>query len=146
MLTLAEVRLRRGPQALIDGATCSIFRGEKVGIVGRNGCGKSTLLALFRGELAPDAGEYLAPAGLAIAAVAQELPETGATLVDYVRGGDLELASIEAQIEEARILTERAAGERGPGAAEQRAAGGTRLALLHAEYERIDGYAAGSRA
>ena len=78
MLTLAEVRLRRGPQVLIDGATCGIFRGEKVGIVGRNGCGKSTLLALIRGELAPDAGEYRAPPGLAIAAVAQELPETDA--------------------------------------------------------------------
>ncbi len=76
MLALSDVRLRRGPQILVDAATCSIFRGEKVGIVGRNGCGKSTLLALIRGELAPDAGEYRAPAGLAIAAVAQELPET----------------------------------------------------------------------
>jgi len=33
MLTLAEVRLRRGPQVLIDAATGSIFRGENVGIV-----------------------------------------------------------------------------------------------------------------
>jgi ATP-binding cassette, subfamily F, member 3 len=125
MLTLAEVRLRRGPQVLIDGASCSIFRGEKVGIVGRNGCGKSTLLALIRGELAPDAGEYRAPPGLRVAAVAQELPETEATLVDYVAGGDLELAALAAQIP---------------------AAEGTRLANLHAEYDRLGGYAARSRA
>jgi ATP-binding cassette, subfamily F, member 3 len=125
MLTLAEVRLRRGPQVLIDGASCSIFRGEKVGIVGRNGCGKSTLLALIRGELAPDAGEYRAPPGLAIAAVAQELPATESTLVEYVAGGDLELAALEAQIP---------------------AAEGTRLADLHAEYDRLGGYAARSRA
>src|SRR6185437_17039504 len=138
MLTLSGVRLRRGPQVLIDGATCSIFRGEKAGIVGRNGCGKSTLLALIRGDLAPDAGEYRAPPGLAIAAVAQELPDTGATLVDYVRGGDLELAALEVQMEEA----DRAAvGER-----KQSAADGTRLALLHAEYDRLGGYAARSRA
>jgi ATP-binding cassette, subfamily F, member 3 len=127
MLALSEVRLRRGPQVLIDAATCSIFRGEKVGIVGRNGCGKSTLLALIRGELAPDAGEYRAPPGLATAWVAQELPETDATLVDYVRSGDLELAALEAQIHEA------------PG-------DGTRLALLHAEYDHLGGYAARSRA
>ncbi|HEX8756379.1 MAG TPA: ATP-binding cassette domain-containing protein [Steroidobacteraceae bacterium] len=151
MLTLAEVRLRRGPQVLIDGASCSIFRGEKAGIVGRNGCGKSTLLALIRGDLAPDAGEYRAPPGLAIAAVAQELPDTEATLVDYIRGGDLELAAHEVQM---RAAEDAAAGEavvshgrqaRGSdGAAEQ--LDGARLALLHAEYERLGGYAARSRA
>jgi ATP-binding cassette, subfamily F, member 3 len=130
VLTLAAVRLRRGPQVLIDEASCSIFRGEKVGIVGRNGCGKSTLLALIRGELAPDAGEYRAPPGLAIAAVAQELPATDATLVDYVRGGDLELAALEARIADAA----------------EREGEGTRLGALHADYERLAGYSATSRA
>ncbi len=135
MLTLADVRLRRGPQVLIDGATCSIFRGEKVGIVGRNGCGKSTLLALIRGELAPDAGEYRAPPGLTIAAVAQELPATEATLVEYVRGGDLELTALEAQMG-AADTADNAIG----------AADGVRIAALHAEYDRLGGYAARSRA
>jgi ATP-binding cassette subfamily F protein 3 len=140
MLTFTDLRLRRGPQVLIDGATCSVFRGEKVGIVGRNGCGKSTLLALIRGELAPDAGEYRAPPGLAIAAVAQELPAAEATLVDYIRAGDLELIALETQMEEA----DHAA--RGSGDAAKLAAAGTRLAALHGEYERLGGYAAGSRA
>ena len=130
MLTLADVRLRRGPLILIDAASCSIFRGEKVGIVGRNGCGKSTLLALIRSELAPDAGEYRAPPGLAIATVAQELPATDAALVDYIRGGDLELTELEAAIAQA----DRQHGD------------GMRLATLHAEYERLAGYSARSRA
>jgi len=143
MLTLAGVRLRRGPQVLIDEASCGIFRGEKTGIVGRNGCGKSTLLALIRGELAPDAGEYRAPPGLAIAAVAQELSDTGATLVEYVRGGDLELAALEVEMaaaagDESGSRVNRAAGH---GAAE-----GTRLAMLHGEYDHLGGYAARSRA
>ncbi|HKR99417.1 MAG TPA: ATP-binding cassette domain-containing protein [Candidatus Dormibacteraeota bacterium] len=129
MLTLADVRLRRGSQLLVDAATCSIFRGEKVGIVGRNGCGKSTLLALVRGELAPDAGEYRAPPGLRVAVVAQELPDTDAVLVDYIRHGDLELIALEAQI-----------------AAAEASGDGTRLATLHGEYERLDGYSARSRA
>ncbi len=140
MLTLSEVRLRRGPQILIDGATCSIFRGEKVGIVGRNGCGKSTLLALIRGELTPDAGDYRAPPGLTVAAVAQELPQTEATLVDYVRGGDLELAGLELRLQGSHQASPGASLEA------EDAADGLRLAALHAEYDRLGGYAAGSRA
>ncbi|MDE2049468.1 MAG: ATP-binding cassette domain-containing protein [Gammaproteobacteria bacterium] len=138
MLTLSDVRLRRGPQILIDAATCSVFRGEKAGIVGRNGCGKSTLLALIRGDLTPDAGEYRAPPGLAIASVAQELPETDATLGDYIRGGDLELAQLERRIEEMHEVAVSDAAER--------TADGARVAMLHAEYDRLGGYAARSRA
>ncbi|HXN80029.1 MAG TPA: ATP-binding cassette domain-containing protein, partial [Steroidobacteraceae bacterium] len=129
MLTLSNARVRRGPQVLLDEATVTIFRTEKIGIVGRNGCGKSTLLALIRGELAPDAGEYTAPAGLAIAWVAQELPDTDSALLQYILDGDLELRAVEAQLARARELGE-----------------GTREASLHARYEALGGYTAASRA
>jgi ATP-binding cassette, subfamily F, member 3 len=106
-----------------------IFRGEKVGIVGRNGCGKSTLLALIKGELLPDAGEYSAPPNLATESVAQELPDSDAPLVEYILDGDLELREVEAQIAQA-----------------EQVADGSRIGALHAEYERLGGYAAKSRA
>ena len=129
MLTLANVRLRRGPQVLVDDASTGIFRGEKVGIVGRNGSGKSTLLALIKGELLPDAGEYSAPPNLAIASVAQELPDSDAPLVEYILDGDLELRAVEAQLVQA-----------------EQSADGVRIGALHAEYERLAGYAGRSRA
>ena len=101
MLTLANARIRRGSQVLLDEATVTVFRGEKVGIVGRNGCGKSTLLALIRGEVTLDAGEYGAPPRLAIATVAQDLPDTSTTLVDFVLEGDEELAAVAAELQQA---------------------------------------------
>jgi ATP-binding cassette subfamily F protein 3 len=129
LLTLANVRLRRGPQVLVDAASTGIFRGEKVGIVGRNGSGKSTLLALIKGELLPDAGEYSAPPNLAMASVAQELPDSDAPLVEYILDGDLELREVEAQLAQA-----------------EQKADGVRIGALHAEYERLAGYAGRSRA
>jgi ATP-binding cassette subfamily F protein 3 len=129
MLTLANVRLRRGPQILVDAASTGIFRGEKVGIVGRNGSGKSTLLALIKGELLPDAGEYSAPPNLAMASVAQELPDSDAPLAEYILDGDLELRAVETQLAQA-----------------EKNADGVRIGALHAEYERLAGYAGRSRA
>ena len=58
MLELRDLRLRRGAAVLFDRANLTIFRGDKIGIVGRNGCGKSSLLALLRGDLGADAGDY----------------------------------------------------------------------------------------
>ena len=129
MLTLAQARVRRGPQVLLDEATVTLFRGEKVGIVGRNGCGKSTLLALLRGEFALDAGEYCAPPNLAIASVAQDLPDSDTPLIDYILDGDEELRATETELRDAQ-----ARGE------------GAREASLHERYEALGGYGARSRA
>ena len=129
MLTLTDVELRRGPQVLFEHATLNIYRGEKVGVVGRNGCGKSSLLALIRGELPADAGEYSSPPNQRLAWVSQELPSSDAPLVEYVLDGDVELRQIEAQI-----------------AAASEATDGAHLATLHAEFERMGGYTGRSRA
>jgi ATP-binding cassette subfamily F protein 3 len=129
MLTLRDVSLRRGPRVLFEQASVGVFRGDKVGIVGRNGSGKSSLLALIRGELAPDLGDYDAPSGLCIAIVEQSVPDSAQSVVDYVREGDTELVRIEHAIAAAH-----AAGD------------GHREAQLHADYDAAGGYGARSRA
>jgi ATP-binding cassette subfamily F protein 3 len=60
MSTLIEVRdahKRYGEQSLLDGASCTLGDGDKIGFIGRNGCGKSTLCRILLGEEELDSGE-----------------------------------------------------------------------------------------
>lgn len=43
-------------RTIVAGLATTIFRGDKVGIIGPNGCGKTTLLKLLLGQLAPTNG------------------------------------------------------------------------------------------
>lgn len=44
-------------KGIIKNFGAELFKGEKVGLIGRNGVGKSTLLKIIVGELKPDSGE-----------------------------------------------------------------------------------------
>jgi ATP-binding cassette subfamily F protein 3 len=129
MLTFSGLSLRRGTRLLISDASFTIYRGEKVGVVGANGCGKSSLLALILGELQPDAGSFDMPSQLVVAHVAQEMDATQRAAVEFVMDGDEELRETEAGIAEAEA--------RDAGAA---------LGELHARYAALGGYDARSRA
>lgn len=129
MLSFSSLALRRGTRLLISDASFTIYRGEKVGIVGANGTGKSTLLALVRGEIQPDAGSFDLPSNLVLAHVAQELHATDRPAIEFVMDGDEELR-----------ITERAIAD-----AEARDAGAL-LGELHAKYAALGGYDARSRA
>src|SRR5690606_18174640 len=131
MLSFSSLSLRRGTRLLVNDATFTLFRGEKVGIVGANGCGKSSLLALVAGTLQPDAGNFERPGDLVIAHVAQELAASVRPAIEFVLDGDAELREIERAIERQQ---------------HDAAADGTTLGALHARYEAAGGYDARSRA
>jgi ATP-binding cassette subfamily F protein 3 len=129
MLELRDLRLRRGAAVLFDRANLTIFRGDKIGIVGRNGCGKSSLLALLRGDLGADGGDYSVPGKLNFVSVSQELPHTELTVQEYVRSGDSRLMEIEAALEKARAADD-----------------GMKEAELLGDYDLAGGYTSAARA
>jgi ATP-binding cassette subfamily F protein 3 len=129
MLSFTDLSLRRGTRLLIDKASFTIYRGEKVGIVGSNGCGKSTLLALVLGELQPDAGNFERPSNLVLAHVAQELDATERDAIEFVMDGDEELRATETRIAKAEAADD-----------------GLKLGELYAHYAALGGYDARSRA
>ena len=53
------VAIRFGGVQAVAGVSCSIARGELVGLIGPNGAGKTTLLKIVAGLLAPDAGRVI---------------------------------------------------------------------------------------
>jgi len=55
-IELSNVSKRYGHQAVLDGASVTVERGQFVAVMGRSGSGKSTLLRLIGGLEAADAG------------------------------------------------------------------------------------------
>ncbi len=63
----------RGP-ALLDGVTCAIEPGQRIGLLGRNGSGKTTLMRILSGQVLPDHGVCTVTAGAKVALLPQEVP------------------------------------------------------------------------
>ncbi len=129
MITLNSISLLRSGKLLLEDASVTIHSGQHVGLVGANGCGKSSLLALLTGDLQPDKGDLHFDKGRGLAHMAQEIEALGRNSVDYVLDGDTELRRIEQKIADAETS----------GAHDK-------LADLHEQLLRADGYTARSRA
>ncbi len=129
MIAFRHFALRRGSRLLLSDIDLVIQSGWRLGVIGRNGCGKSSLFAALQGQLESDAGELDMPGKLRLASVAQETPALPDLAIDYVMGGDEELA--------AALRDETDAQERGDIEA---------MARAHHRIEELHGYDARARA
>jgi ATP-binding cassette subfamily F protein uup len=88
VITLRDVRVRfRGPP-LLDGVSCHVEAGQRIGLLGRNGAGKTTLMRLVAGDLEPDGGEIVLAPGTRVAMLRQDVPQDVAgTIADVVASG-----------------------------------------------------------
>ena len=94
MISLRNFSLRRGERLLLSNVDLAMHAGYRVGVVGRNGTGKSSLFAAIRGELEADKGDVDLPGKVRIASVAQETPSLPDPAIEFVLGGDIEVAAI----------------------------------------------------
>lgn len=92
MISFRHFALRRGSRLLLSDIDLVIQSGWRLGVVGRNGCGKSSLFAALQGTVEADAGDLDMPAKIRMASVAQETPALPDPAIEYVMGGDEELA------------------------------------------------------
>ncbi|MCR5537258.1 MAG: ATP-binding cassette domain-containing protein [Succinivibrio sp.] len=99
MISFSDLCIMREARVLIEHASCTVFPGQKVGVIGRNGCGKSSLFAVLKGELAPESGTLAIPKDLKISAVSQQTPALSKSAREYVIDGDRELRELQKQRE-----------------------------------------------
>lgn len=129
MIQLSAITLRRGPEALLENTSATIFPGHKVGLVGANGSGKSSLFALLRNTISLDAGELSIPEGWVVAHMAQQFTDLQRPAIEFVLDGDREFRAAEQEI-----------------AATEQGGRGEDIAHAHMRYEQADGYTAYARA
>jgi len=94
MIAFRNFALRRGERLLLSDVDLALHAGWRVGVVGRNGTGKSSLFAAIRGEVEADKGDIDVPNRVRIASVAQETPSLPDAAIDFVLGGDAEIAAV----------------------------------------------------
>ncbi len=129
MISFRRFALRRGSRLLLSDIDLVIQSGWRLGVVGRNGCGKSSLFAALQGQVDADTGDLDIPSKLRLASVAQETPALPDPAIEYVMGGDEELAIA--------LRDELDADARGDTEA---------MARAHHRIEELNGYDARARA
>ncbi|MFO7791024.1 MAG: ABC-F family ATP-binding cassette domain-containing protein [Bacteroidales bacterium] len=102
MLSINELEIRFGGEALFSDITFRIQPKDRIGLTGKNGSGKTTLLKLIAGELKPAEGEISKPTDCSTAYLPQHIQfsDTGQTVLGETRKAFPEILSLEKQIED----------------------------------------------
>ena len=72
ILYVDDIHLTHGVTPLLDGASLSVGRDDRICLVGRNGSGKSTLLKIIAGQIEADSGERFVQPGIHVEYLAQD--------------------------------------------------------------------------
>jgi ATP-binding cassette subfamily F protein uup len=122
-----------GAATILDGATLTIRRGERVGLVGNNGSGKSTLGRILAGVEEPDTGLVARRRGASVHYLAQD-----PTLPEEARVVDVALSGL-GEWSRAKDTHDRVSAALARGAGDQRTLL-TEQAEAAAEVERLGGW------
>ncbi|MCV6624920.1 MAG: ATP-binding cassette domain-containing protein, partial [Cellvibrionaceae bacterium] len=74
LVKLEQAHLSYGLQSILDQQQLSLYRGQRLCIIGRNGAGKSSLMKVIAKEVELDSGQVWHKPGLKVARLEQDLP------------------------------------------------------------------------
>lgn len=84
MLQLKNLTLAHGPKTLINDANIQLYKGQQVGLVGKNGCGKTSLFKLMLGVNHAEKGDFILPNNTLISYIEQEITAVEQPIIEYV--------------------------------------------------------------
>jgi ATP-binding cassette subfamily F protein uup len=95
LLVLQGVTYKYFDSPILDDASLTIGKGEKIALLGRNGAGKTTMLKLLMGQLEPDSGAVHRAVGTKVSMFSQYVPEhLSGTVFEVVASGLGEMAPV----------------------------------------------------
>ena len=98
LLSTTAVSKDFGIEPLFTGVDLIVNRGDRIGLVGPNGAGKTTLLKILTGEEPASSGRVDHGPGVRVGYLAQQVPDPGQSVGDFLRGGDPELRDLTARM------------------------------------------------
>lgn len=82
-------------QLILKNSSLTVYKMERIGLVGRNGCGKSTFLKIVAGLEKPDSGDVLKKKGLTMAYLSQDFSmDISKTVYESILDGASNITSI----------------------------------------------------
>ena len=89
VLEVKNLTVSYGGEPIVKNFSATVYRGDKIGIIGRNGAGKTTLLNAILGRISPDSGGVSAGAGVKVAYFDQLRAELdpNSTPFEFIGGG-----------------------------------------------------------
>jgi ATPase subunit of ABC transporter with duplicated ATPase domains len=141
VIRLQAISKQHGRQILFLDATCDVFRGEKVGLVGPNGCGKSTIFRMIVGEEEPDMGQVVVDRGKSVGFLSQDVGEmSGTTVVAATMDGAGPVSEVATRMRELEVaLADPASADRLEALVEE-------FGHVQSRFEELGGYALDARA
>ncbi len=141
MIRLDNIGSQHGQQILFVGASASLHKGEKVGLVGPNGSGKSTLFRYIMKTDAPDEGSVSVDRGISIGYFHQDVGEmAGRPVFEEVMDGAGPISAVGKELKS----LEHAMAD--PAQADNLDALITRFGEVQARFDELGGYALEGRA
>ncbi|MEO0811925.1 MAG: ABC-F family ATP-binding cassette domain-containing protein, partial [Myxococcota bacterium] len=109
MLQLRGLSKSFGARTLFQNVSWSLTPGERIGLVGPNGTGKTTLLKILSGSESSDDGEIIAPKGMQVGYLAQDVKvESSGNVLEHAMSGARDAIEARHELERTTRALERA--------------------------------------